>query len=388
MDFNLTEDQVMMRDMVRKLVRDKIEPRAAEIDATGEYPYDILEIFRKNDLMGVDIEEEYGGAGFGLLSCCVLMEEIAKICASSSLIVGTQDLGSMPIQLAGTEDQKKQWLPGVASGESLAAFALTEPGAGSDAAAVRTTAIKDGDSYILNGEKCFITNGGLADIVTVFAKSNPDAPGIRGLSCFVVEKGASGFSVGKHEDKMGIRGSNTASLIFEDCRIPADNLIGRDGRGFQVAMMTLDRTRPAIGAQAVGIAQGALDQAVKYSKERVQFGQPLAKFQALQFMMADMAIQVEAARSLVYRAASQFDGLPKNMDRLPKGVSKLSAIAKVFAGDTAMSVATDAVQLLGGYGYMKDYPVERMMRDAKITQIYEGTNQVQRVVIASSLLRE
>ncbi len=377
MQFDLTEEQKMFRDSIRELVKEKVEPRAMEIDEKGEFPWDIVEIFRENDILGLPFSEEYGGQGADLLTLCIAMEEIAKVCVNSSLILGCQELGSTPIKIAGSEEQKKKYLPDLASGAKLAAFGLTEPEAGSDAAAMKTRADKKGDRYILNGTKCFITNGGVADTYSIFAMTDPDK-GVRGISAFIVEKDFPGFTFGKHENKMGIRGSVTRELIFEDCEVPAENLLGEEGRGFAVAMMTLDRTRSTIGAQGVGVAAGALDFTINYMKERVQFGRPIAALQGLQFMVADIAMMIEAARSLVYRAATA-------VEKKEPGFSALSAMAKCFATDTAMKVTTDCVQLMGGYGYMKDYPVERMMRDAKITQIYEGTNQIQRVVISRHL---
>jgi alkylation response protein AidB-like acyl-CoA dehydrogenase len=376
----------MIKDTAARITREKIAPRAAEIDKKCEYPWDVFNILNENDMIGADMSTEYGGSGFGLLATCVIVEEIAKACASSALIVASQDLGAMPIQLSGSHEQKLKYLTPLAKGDKISAFALTEPAAGSDAGGMKTKAIKIGNKYILNGEKCFITNGGIADIYSVFAKTSPDAKGPRGISSFIIEKDTPGFSIGKHEDKMGIRGSVTTSLIFEDCEVPEENLLGQEGKGFAIAMMTLDRTRPVIGSQALGIAEGALEYVLGYTKERQQFGQSVASFQALQFMMADMATKVEAAKLLIYKCASMLDKLPKNLDRLPKEVGKLSAMAKVFPSDVAMSVTTDAVQLAGGYGYMKEYPLERMMRDAKITQIYEGTNQIQRIVISNSIL--
>jgi alkylation response protein AidB-like acyl-CoA dehydrogenase len=376
----LTEEQRMLLDMVRELAQEKIAPRAAEIDQSQEYPWDIKDALAKLDLLALPFPEEYGGTGTDLLTICMVVEEIAKVCATSSLIIATQTLGSLPITLAGTPEQKQRFFPRLASGEWIAAFALTEPGAGSDAACMRTRAVRDGDSYVLNGSKHFITNAGIAYVNTVVAMTDP-TKGVKGLSAFIVESDRPGFAVGKIEHKMGIRGSRTGELVFSDCRVPAANLLGKEGDGFKIAMMTLDRSRPEVGAQALGIAQGALDYACRYAKERVQFGGPIANLQAIQFMLADMALQVEASRLLVYQAASA-------VDRGDKDITMLSAMAKCFAGDTAMRVTVDALQVLGGYGYMTEYPLERMMRDAKITQLYEGTNQIQRVVIARNLLNQ
>ncbi len=376
----LNEEQRMLLDMVREVAQEKIAPRAAAIDESGEYPWDIKDALAKLDLLGLPFPEEYGGTGTDLLTICMVIEEIAKVCATSALIIATQSLGTLPITIAGTSEQKRRLFPRLASGEWIAAFGLTEPGAGSDAAAMRTKAVREGDEYVLNGTKHFITNAGIAHVNTIFAMTDASR-GVKGISAFIVESDRPGFSAGKIEHKMGIRGSRTGELVFQDCRIPAENLLGKEGDGFKIAMMTLDRSRPEVGAQAVGIAQGALDYACRYAKERCQFGGPIANLQAIQFMLADMAMQVQAARLMVYDAAEA-------ADRGDKRLTLLSAMCKCFAGDTAMRVTTDAVQVLGGYGYMTEYPVERMMRDAKITQIYEGTNQIQRVVVARALLNE
>lgn len=382
--YQLTEEQEMLRQTLRRLVEEKVEPRAAEIDEKDEYPWDLKELFSQQELLGLGVPEEYGGTGFGLPSVCLAVEEIARASGSAALIIAAQELGLMPILVGASEEQKKKYLPKVASGEHIIAFALTEPDAGSDAGGMKSTAVRDGDKYILNGTKCFITNGGLADVYTVFAKTDPSR-GLKGISAFIMEKDTPGFTVGKKEKKMGIRGSQTCELSFENCPIPAENLMGKEGDGFKYAMMTLDRTRPVVGAQALGIAQGALDYAVKYSKERVQFGKPIATFQGLQFMMADMVTRVEAARQLIYKAANLIENAAENNTSMNE-ISIFSSMSKLFASDTAMQVTTDALQILGGYGYMKEYPLERMMRDAKITQIYEGTNQIQRVVVAKCLL--
>ena len=378
MSYELTEEQKMFQQSIRELAKNEVEPRAIEIDEKGEFPWDMVELLKQNDILGLPFEEEYGGQGADLLTLCIAVEELAKVCVNTSLILGCQELGSTPIKLAGSEEQKKKYLPDLASGEKLAAFGLTEPEAGSDAASMKSRAVRKGDRYILNGTKCFITNGGVASTFSVFAMTHPEK-GVRGISAFIVEKDYPGFTVGKHENKMGIRGSSTTELLFEDCEVPAENLLWEEGKGFNLAMMTLDRTRSSIGAQGLGCAAGALDCAIAYMRERVQFGRPIAALQGLQFMVADLAMQIEAARSLVYRAACA-------VENQEPGFSALSAMAKCFATDTAMKVTTDCVQLMGGYGYMKEYPVERMMRDAKITQIYEGTNQIQRVVISRALL--
>ncbi|MGO8946452.1 MAG: acyl-CoA dehydrogenase family protein [Ktedonobacterales bacterium] len=372
-----SDDESMLLDMVRDLAREKIAPRAAEIDDKGEFPWDIKELLARQDILAMPFPPEYGGLGSSEVSILKTIEELAKACATTALILCVQQLGSLPILLAGTPEQRQRYLPGLASGEWLAAYALTEPGSGSDAGAMRTRAERHGSTYVLNGVKHFITNAGIAHINSVFAITDP-AAGTHGISAFVVEDDRPGFRMGKSENKMGIRGSQTGELIFEDCVIPAENLLGKEGDGFKIGLMTLDRTRPGIAAQALGIAQGALDFAASYAKQRVQFGRPIFENQAIQFMLADMDIKVEAARQLIYHAGLLID----------QGVSRFSresAIAKTFASDMAMEVTNDAIQVLGGYGYMKDFPVERMMRDAKICQIYEGTNQIQRLVIARSL---
>jgi alkylation response protein AidB-like acyl-CoA dehydrogenase len=376
MAVQLASEEKMLIDMVRDLAREKVAPRAAEIDATGEFPWDMKELLAQQDIFAMPFPEEYGGLGSSELSILMVIEELAKACATTSLLLCVQQLGSLPILLAGTDEQKQRFIPKLASGEWLAAYALTEPGSGSDAGAMRTRAERRGDTYVLNGLKHFITNAGVAHINTVFAVTSDQ--GTRGISAFVVEGDRPGFHMGKVENKMGIRGSQTGELVFEDCEIPADNLLGKEGEGFKIALATLDRTRPGIAAQALGIAQGALDFAVEYAKQRVQFGKPIWDNQAIQFMLADMDIQVEAARQLIYHVGELMDtGTPR--------FSRESAIAKTFASDAAISVTNDAIQVLGGYGYMKEFPVERMMRDAKITQIYEGTNQIQRMVIARAL---
>ncbi|MFZ5813931.1 MAG: acyl-CoA dehydrogenase family protein [Bacillota bacterium] len=385
MQFSLTQEQEMLRETVRELTREKIWPRAAEIDRTGEFPWDIAQLFREMGLLGLAVPEEYGGSGMGVLACCLAIEEVAKACASSALIIADQELGLLPILVGASEEQKRAWLPRFAGGQELIAFALTEPSAGSDASALKTTAVRDGDHYVLNGRKVFITHGSVAGAFTLFATVDP-AAGAKGIACFFIEAGTPGLIIGRHEEKMGIRGSPTVELILEDCRVPASNRIGGEGDGFKIALITLDQSRPAVGAQALGIAAGALEYALQYAKQRQQFGRPIAEFQGLQFMFAEMATKVEASRLLVYKAAALIDGQGKVRGRLPTEINKISAMAKMMASDTAMSVTTDAVQILGGYGYTRDYPVERMMRDAKITQIYEGTNQIQRLVIARALL--
>jgi len=376
----LTEEQKMIRDLARQIADEKIRPAAAELDEKEEFPWPVLKTIAESDLCGVYIDEEYGGTGSGAVGLCLVTEEFSKACGGIAVSYAASALGSYPIILYGTEEQKKKYLPDIASGKRLAAFALTEAGAGSDAGAVSTTATKEGDHYVLNGVKQWITNGGEAEVYTVVAMTDK-TKGSRGASIFIVEKGTPGFEFGKKEKKLGIRSSATRELIFTNCKVPKENIIGKEGLGFIVAMKTFDKSRPGIGAQAVGIAQGALDHAVKYAKERVQFQKPISSFQGVQFMLADMATQVEAARALVYSAA-------RLVDSGAKDVSKLSAMSKLFASDVAMKVTTDAIQVFGGYGYMRDYPVEKYMRDAKITQIYEGTNQIQRGVIASELIKE
>ncbi len=375
---HVVEDEKALIEAIRELAQERVAPRAAEIDRTGEYPWDMKELLAQQDILAMPFPVEYGGIGASELSIVMAIEELSRCCATTGLILAVQQLGSTPILLAGTDEQKRKYFPKLASGEWLAAYGLTESDSGSDAAAMRTMAVRKGDKYILNGSKRFITNGGLAQVNSVMAITDP-TQGTRGISAFIVERDYPGFSVGRIEDKMGIKGSQTAELIFTDCEVPAENLLGREGDGFKIAMGTLDRTRPGIGAQALGIAQGALDLAVAYAKQRVQFDKPIAEFQGIQFMLADMATKVEASRLLIYNVAEM-------IDRGEKNFSQYSSMAKMFASDSAMEVTNDAIQVLGGYGYMKEYPAERMMRDAKITQIYEGTNQIQRLVIARALL--
>jgi alkylation response protein AidB-like acyl-CoA dehydrogenase len=380
MSYLFTEEQKMIRDLARQIADEKIRPVAAEYDEKEEFPWPILKVIAESDLAGIYIEEKYGGMGGGVTELCIATEEFSKACGGIAVSYAASALGSYPIILYGSEEQKQKYLPDIASGKKLAAFGLTEAGAGSDAGAVSTTAKKEGDYYILNGVKQWITNGGEAETYTVIAMTDK-TKGSRGASAFIIEKGTPGFEFGKKEKKLGIRSSATRELVFTNCKIPKENLIGKEGLGFIVAMKTFDKSRPGIGAQAVGIAQGALDHALRYAKERVQFGKPVSSFQGVQFMLADMGTKVEAARALVYYAAGLIDSGAKD-------ISKLSAMAKLYASDVAMEVATDAVQVFGGYGYMRDYPVEKYMRDAKITQIYEGTNQIQRGVIASELIKE
>ena len=379
MNYFFTEEQEMIRDLTRKMAEEVVKPVRAELDEKNLFPEQVMKELAAVDLMRVFVPEEAGGLGGGCTEMCIVTEELSRACAGIATTYSANALAAMPIILFGSEEQKKRYLGRIADGESLAAFALTEAGAGSDASAIKTTALEDGDHFVLNGTKQFITNGGVADIYTVICVTDPDR-GPRGISAVIVEKGTPGFEFGKVEDKMGIRASKTTELIFNDCRVPKENLLGKRGIGFVITMKTFDQTRPGVGAQAVGIAQGAFDEAVAYAKQREQFGHPITHFQAIQFMLADMATQIEAARALVYATARMVDAGIKN-------VSMESAMSKLFASDVAMRVTTDAVQIMGGYGYMKEYPVEKFMRDAKITQIYEGTNQIQRQVIAHSLLR-
>jgi alkylation response protein AidB-like acyl-CoA dehydrogenase len=374
-----SDEETMILDAVRELVAKKVAPRAAQIDELGEFPRDIKDLFAQNDLLGIPIPVEYGGLGGTFMTYVKVVEEIAKACASSSLIVAVQELGMLPILIGGNEDQKKKYLTKIASGEWIAAYALTEAASGSDAAgSMRTRAEKRGDTYVLSGQKIWITHGSVADVICVFAVTDPEK-GAAGISAFIVEKDFPGFKVGKLEKKMGIRGSPTVELVFDECIVPAANLLGNEGEGFKIAMKVLDKSRPGIAAQALGIAQGALDYATEYSKERVSFGRPIGQHQGIGFMLADMKTEVEAARLLLYEAA-------RKCDESAPDVTLWAAMAKLKCGDVAMSVTTDAVQVLGGFGYSVDYPVERMMRDAKITQIYEGTQQIQRLVISRAMV--
>ena len=378
--YQLTEEHDLLRQTVRDLAQDVIAPRAAEIDAQAEYPWDVHEALKAADLLAIHVPEEYGGAGADKIAHCLVIEEIARVCASSSLIPMGNKLGTTGLILSGSPELKQRYLPAVAAGDAYFSYALSEREAGSDAAAMKTRAVADGDAFVLTGSKMWITNAGVSTHYTVMAVTEPGA-GARGISAFVVHADDPGFSYGQKERKLGIKGSPTREVYFDGCRIPADRMIGDPGTGFTTALRTLDHTRLGIGAQAVGIAQGALDAAIGYVKERRQFGKPVSDFQGVQFMLADMAMRIEASRHLVYRAASAAEtGAP--------GLTFLSSAAKCFASDTAMAVTTDAVQLFGGYGYVSDFPVERMMRDAKITQIYEGTNQIQRLVIAREVRKK
>jgi alkylation response protein AidB-like acyl-CoA dehydrogenase len=376
--YALSDEQIEFRDAIRQIVADRVAPRAAGIDAAAEYPWDIRRLFAEHDLLGLPFETEYGGTGTGTLMLNVAIEEIARACASSALILMIQELGTLPIRLYGSDELKQRFLPRCASGEWSPAFALSEPEAGSDPSGMITRAVRDGDEWVITGTKNWITNLGIADYYVVFAKTDPQAARSQGISAFVVEADRRGFSVGKLEHKLGIKGSPTGQPVFDDVRVPAANLIGEEGRGMPIALGTLDHSRLGVAAQAVGIAQGATDHAAAYARERRQFGRPIADFQGIQFKLADMETRTAAARELLYRACAK-------IDRSDGDAGKYSAMAKLFASDTAMAVTVDAVQVLGGYGYVSEYPVERYMRDAKITQIYEGTNEIQRLVIARTL---
>ncbi|GAA4851689.1 acyl-CoA dehydrogenase family protein [Kitasatospora terrestris] len=375
--FRLSEEHEMLRESVRALAEAKIAPFAAEVDEQGRFPQEALDALRANDLHAVHVPEEFGGAGADALATVLVIEEVARVCGSSSLIPAVNKLGSLPVQLSGSPELKAKYLGALARGEGMFSYCLSEPEAGSDAAGMKTRAVRDGDFWVLNGVKRWITNAGVSEFYTVMAVTDPELRS-KGISAFVVEKGDQGVSFGAPEKKLGIKGSPTREVYFDNVRIPADRMIGAEGTGFATAMKTLDHTRVTIAAQAIGIAQGALDYAKGYVKERKQFGKAIAEFQGVQFMLADMAMKLEAARQLTYAAAAK-------SQRTDADLTFFGAAAKCYASDVAMEVTTDAVQLLGGYGYTRDYPVERMMRDAKITQIYEGTNQVQRIVMARNL---
>jgi alkylation response protein AidB-like acyl-CoA dehydrogenase len=379
MNYFLSEEQQMIIDTAREIAEKKIVPLREQYDHDGTFPWDVVKALADVDLCGLYIPEEYGGYGGGIFELCLAVEELSKACGGISLALAATALASFPIMLYGSDEQKKKYLPDIAAGKKLAAFGLTEANAGSDALGMKTTAVKDGDRYVLNGTKQWITNGENAEIYTILAKTNP-AKGARGISAFILEKGMEGFSFGKHENKMGIRASSTTELVFQDCRVPAANLLAKEGMGSIVAINTLNYSRPGVGAQALGIAAGALEDALRYSRERIQFGEAISSFQAIQHMLADMATQLEAARALLYATA-------RTIDAGEKRFSKESAMSKLFCSDVAMRVTIDAVQVMGGYGYMKEYPMEKRMRDAKITQIYEGTNQIQRNEIALQLIK-
>ena len=380
MDYFFTEQQQMIIDTAREITNEKIIPVRAELDEKNQFPREILQDIAKADLFSIFVPEEYGGLGGGCYEIVLALEELARGCVGVATSFAASALGIFPVLFAGSEEQKQHYLPDIASGARWAAFGLTEANAGSDASGIRTTAVLDGDEWVLNGTKQWITNGGESEIYTIVALTDPHK-GARGASIFIVEDGDPGFSYGKKEDKMGIRSSSTRELILKDCRIPKDRLVGRRGTGFITVMKTLDMSRPGIASLGIGLAQAAVDEAVTYAKQRVQFGRPIISFQAVQHILADMAIQLEAGRALVYAAA-------RHIDHHPKDMAKASSMCKVFATDMAMKVTTDAVQVLGGYGYMKEYPVEKMMRDAKILQIYEGTNQIQRNVVGQELNKE
>ncbi|CAN3979786.1 acyl-CoA dehydrogenase family protein [Kitasatospora purpeofusca] len=375
--FRISEEHGMLREAVRSLAEAKIAPFAAEVDEAGRFPQEALDALQANDLHAVHVPEEFGGAGADALATVIVIEEVARVCASSSLIPAVNKLGSLPVQLSGSEELKAKYLGALARGEGMFSYCLSEPEAGSDAAGMRTRAVRDGDFWVLNGVKRWITNAGVSEFYTVMAVTDPELRS-KGISAFVVEKGDAGVSFGAPERKLGIKGSPTREVYFDNVRIPADRMIGAEGTGFATAMKTLDHTRVTIAAQALGIAQGALDYAKGYVRERRQFGKPIGDFQGVQFMLADMAMKLEAARQLTYAAAAK-------SQRGDGDLTFFGAAAKCFASDAAMEITTDAVQLLGGYGYTRDYPLERMMRDAKITQIYEGTNQIQRIVMARNL---
>ena len=380
MDYFLTETQTEIKNLSQRIAEEKVKPVRAEYDEKGIFPWDIVKDLADADLFGSYIPEEYGGLGEGVFSVALISEQISRVCGGIALAYGGTALGTYPIILFGNEEQKKKYLPPIARGEKISAFGLTEAGAGSDASGIRSTATKDGDYYILNGTKQWITNGGEAEIYTVILIADKSR-GARSATAFIVEKDTPGFTFGKKENKMGIRASVTRGLIFEDCKVHKDNILGEVGRGFRVAMNTFDVTRPAVAAQALGIAQGALDEAVAYAQQRVQFGRKISSFQAIQIMLADISAQIESARLLLYHTC-------RLIDKGYKDITRLSATAKVLCSDIAMKATVDAVQIFGGYGYMKEYPVEKMMRDAKITQIYEGTNQIQRLIIAKELIKE
>jgi len=380
MDYFLTEDQIMIQDLTRQIAEEKIIPVRKELDEKEEFPWEVMNVLAQSDLFALFIPEEYGGLGKSGLELCIAVEELSKACLGVSTTYAANALGTYPILLFGSEEQKEKYLPDIAAGRRLVAFALTEANAGSDAAGIQTTAKQEGDEYVLNGTKQWITNGGEAEIYTVITITDK-SKGARGASAFIVEKGTPGFHFGKKEKKMGIRASSTRELFFDNCRIPKENIIGKEGLGFIVAMRTLDNSRTGVGAQGVGVAQGAFEEALKFSRQRIQFGHPIISFQAVQHMLADMATEIEASRALVYAVARYIDSGARD-------ITKESAMAKVYATDMAMRVTTNAVQVMGGSGYMREYPVEKMMRDAKILQIYEGTNQIQRNVIAQALIKE
>ena len=380
MDYFLTEEQQMIKDLARQIAEEKILPVRAHYDETEEFPWEIVKVLAQSDLFGVFISEKYEGMGFGVFELCLVIEELSKVCGGISLSLAGTALGTFPIVLFGNEEQKQKYLPALAKGEKLASFAVTEPDAGSDITVLNTTAKKEGDYYVLNGTKQWITNAGEAETYVIIAATDRNR-GARGSTAFILEKGMEGFTFGKKEKKLGIRGSATRELVFQNCKVPKENVLGREGMGFLITIRNFDTSRPGVAAQALGIAQGAFEAALEYAHQRKQFGKPISSFQAIQHMFADMATQIEASRVLIYQTAKMIDAGAKN-------VGKESAMCKLFASDVAMKVTTDAIQIFGGYGYMKEYPVEKMFRDAKITQIYEGTNQIQRNIIAGELTKE
>ena len=380
MDYLLTDEQKMIKELAHKIAEEKIRPVAAKYDQTEEYPWDVIKVIAEADLFGLFIPEQYGGMGVNVTNLCLATEEFSRACGGIAVCYAASALGTFPIVLFGSDEQKAKYLPDLAKGKKVAAFAVTEPEAGSDASAIKTTAKKEGDHYVLNGLKHFITNGGDAQVYIVIAMTDK-TKGARGASAFIVEKGTPGFTFGKKEEKFGIRASSTRELVFTDCSVPKENLLSKEGMGFIVTMRTFDMSRPGVAAQALGIAQGALELAVKYAKERHQFGKSISSFQGIQWMLADMATAVESSRALVYATARMVDAGIKD-------VAKESAMSKMYASDVAMKVTVDALQIFGGYGYMRDYPIEKYVRDAKITQIYEGTNQIQRSIIALQLIKE
>jgi butyryl-CoA dehydrogenase len=380
MNYLLTDEQKMIKDLSHKIAEEKIRPVAAKYDKTEEFPWDVIKVIAESDLFGLFIPEEYGGMGVSVMNLCLATEELSRACGGIAVCYAASALGTFPIVLYGNDAQKKKYLPDLAKGKKLAAFGLTEPEAGSDAGSLKTTARKEGNHYILNGTKHFITNGGDAETYSIVAITDK-SKGARGASAFIVEKGTKGFTFGKKEDKLGIRASSTMELVFNDCKIPAENLLAKEGMGFIVTMRTFDMSRPGVAAQALGIAQGALELAVKYSRQRKQFDKPISSFQGIQWMIADMATEIEASRALVYASARAIDAGDKD-------IGAVSAMAKLFASDVAFRVCDNALQIHGGYGYMKDYPIEKYLRDAKITQIYEGTNQIQRNIIGLQMIKE
>ncbi len=380
MDYLLTDEQKMIRELSHKIAEEKVRPVAAKYDQTEQFPWDVLKVIADADLFGLFIPEEYGGMGVSVFNLCLAIEELSRACGGIAVCYAASALGTFPIILFGSEEQINKYLPDLAKCAKLAAFGLTEPEAGSDAGSIKTTARKEGNYYVLNGTKHFITNGGEAEVYTVVAMTDK-LKGARGASAFIVEKETKGFTFGKKEDKLGIRASVTSELVFNECKVPKENLLSKEGMGFIVTMKTFDMSRPGVAAQALGIAQGALELTVKYARQRQQFGKSISSFQGIQWMLADMATEIEAARAIVYASARMIDAGVKD-------VGRDSAMAKLFASDVAMKVTTDALQIFGGYGYMKDYPIEKYMRDAKITQIYEGTNQIQRNIIALSLIKD